>query len=52
MEDEDMFQQIKKQTMEEYGYNEEDMDDGGVEDEVNSTSREIFKFITGREYED
>jgi hypothetical protein len=49
---EEEYMAIKLQVMEDEGYDEDDMEDGSIEDEVNTIAREIFEEIFGFEYDD
>jgi hypothetical protein len=49
---EEVFQNIKQQVMEDEGYDEDDMDDEEIEDEVNFIAKDIFKARWGFDYDD
>ena len=41
----ELFQKIKENVMDDYGYDEDDMEEDDVEDEVNEETRKIFQRI-------
>lgn len=47
---EELFQLCKELIMEVLGYDEIDMEDGSIEDEVNSEARDLFEKQYGEEY--
>ena len=49
---EEVFQNIKQQVMEDEGYDEDDMNDEEIEDEVNFIAKDIFKTRWGFDYDD
>jgi hypothetical protein len=49
---EEVFQAIKVTVMEDEGYDEDDMENEEIEDEVNSIAKDIFKARWGFDYDD
>lgn len=48
--DDILFQEIKEDVINDLGYDEDDLDDDSIEDEVNTETKFRFILATGREY--